>query len=92
MSMEEFIIKTPKGAISWKKTAENLLKRLEINNTPIETDMFCPYCESNGIENKIMELGSEFYCKNEKCSFDKVLEDYLEAFTDKYNIRIENDF
>lgn len=79
MNVEAFIVKTNTGKISWKDTALKILKELndfhELKMKATKTGYKCPLCESSLLEN-----GSEFYCENENCTFDKIFGDLVENY------------
>lgn len=68
--IEDFAVFTSSGKISWKETTKAILKALndqiEFDSKEYETERLCPNCSK-----VIYCAGSEYYCKNPECKFDK---------------------
>ena len=84
MEINQYIVRTYNGKVSWKKTAENLLEILENYQKNHEMGWKCPKCGKKLLGDR---CESEIFCEDENCSFDKiVIEVMYTEFMDKYNI------
>ena len=65
----------------WIESEKKLKEQKDSLNTVSKTVFLCPLCNSI-----ILESNSEYFCKNEKCKFDKTINDLWFYYTESNKI------
>lgn len=67
--------------VSYKKLYLELKETIKQENKSIQSDYYCPLCNSIILENQ-----SEYYCSNESCKFDKINSDLWYFYAETNNL------